>query len=246
MKAAIDHGPNRSGPGEYLNASFQSKGIGGWRELYLDFLRASPLQAMTSLVELGSGSSDFLRSVPQARKVAVDIGDRYAGEFRESGIDFHKRDLNTDTLADLGRFDIVICSDVFEHLIDPAFALANIRAMVGDEGVLISHVPNEFSLRKTLSVMMGRSTSMYFHKSEEEWTDPHFRRFTRIGFERFLRTNFQYNVPIQHLKHSRFARFLRVLGGTVPYCLEGGPTFISTNHEETARNLSRVAEALDA
>lgn len=246
MTTATDADPNRGNAAQYLNSSFQSKGIGGWRTLYLEFLRASPLKDMASLIELGSGSSDFLRSVPQARKAAVDIGDRYAAEFRESGIDFHQKDLDKDSLADLGRFDIVICSDVFEHLINPIFALSGICAMVGNDGVLISHVPNEFSLRKTLSVMMGKSTSMYFHKTEEEWTDPHFSRFTKIGFERFLRTNFAYNIPIQHLKHSRFARFLRFCGISVPYCLEGGPTFISTNHPEIARDLSRAAKALDS
>lgn len=241
MTTATDNTPGRHIPEQYLDSAFQSKGIGGWRRLYLTFLHADPLKEMTSVIELGSGSPDFLRAVPQARKAAVDVGDRYAGDFRKSGIEFYKKDLDRDSLEDIGRFDIVICSDVFEHLITPMVALSNIRAMVGDDGVLISHVPNEFSMRKTLSVMMGRSTSMYFHKSEEEWTDPHLRRFTKIGFERFLRTTFDYNVPIQHMKHARVARALRFLRVPVPYCLEGGPTFISTNSRETARQISRVA-----
>ncbi|SBW11312.1 hypothetical protein KL86APRO_20150 [uncultured Alphaproteobacteria bacterium] len=245
MTTSADGALPRRDSAQYLDVAFQSKGIGGWRDLYLRFLRTAPFDRLESLIELGSGSPDFLRAAPQPRKVAVDIGDRYAEDFRADGIAFFQRDLDKDALTDLGGFDVAICSDVFEHLYDPVFALSGIRTMLGGSGVLISHIPNEFALKKTVSVMMGRSTSLYFHKTETEWTDPHLRRFTRIGFERFLGTCFAHNIPIQHLKHARLARGLRSVGLGVPYCLEGGPTFVSTDDPHLAAEIRKAVKALD-
>lgn len=104
MTTSADGALLRRDSAQYLDAAFQSKGIGGWRDLYLR----------------------FLRTAPQPRKVAVDIGDRYAEDFRTSGIAFFQRDLDKDALTDLGGFDVAICSDVFEHLYDPHLA-AEIR-----------------------------------------------------------------------------------------------------------------------
>lgn len=215
---------------EYLDLSFTGKGVGGWRSLYLPFLKELKPRAT---LEVGAGTPDFLLSVPTDRKVAVDIGDRFADVFGASGIEFFKRDLDHDALVDLGPFDALICSDVFEHLINPAFALDSIADALSPAGVLFAHVPNEYRF-DTLRIMMGKTTSVRYHGNHEEWEDPHFRRFTDIGFARFLARRFKHSVKITDLRYGRAARLLRTVGLAVPYFLEGGPTYICTNDDAVA------------
>ncbi len=220
--------------GAYLDRSFKSKGIGGWRKLYLSFIRDL---APYSVVELGAGAPEFLEQVDAGRRVAVDVGLRYADAFREHGIGFVCRDLEKETLADLAPADVAVCSDVFEHLINPDRALENIAVLLGERGVLFSHVPNEYRLGHVLKVMLDKSDTVLFHTSNAEWEDPHFRRFSNRGFRRFLARRFRYNVSLADLHYDRPARLVRALGLRVPYCLAGGPTYASTNDAGVHRRL---------
>ncbi len=213
----------------YLDRSFEAKGIGGWRKLYLSFIEDL---APYTVIELGAGTPDFLDSIDAERRVAVDIGQRYAEAFRKRGIEFACRDLEQDHLGDLGTADVAICSDVFEHLINPAAALERIGGVLGESGILFSHVPNEYRLAHVVRVMLSRSETVQFHKGAGEWDDPHFRRFSDGGYRSFLSQQFQHNLKLSDLRHGWSARLVRRLGMRVPYCLQGGPTYASTNDPE--------------
>jgi SAM-dependent methyltransferase len=212
----------------YLDGAFQAKGVGGWRKLYLGFIADL---APYSVVEVGAGTPDFLESIEAERRIAIDVGERYADSFRNRGIAFACRDLEKDMLGDLGRADVVVCSDVFEHLINPAVALSRIAEILGEKGVLFSHVPNEYRLAHALQVMFGDAGTVSFHKGKgvAEWSDPHFRRFSDAGYRQFLSRHFQHNLKLTDLRYGKGARLLKRLGLRVPYCLQGGPTYASTN-----------------
>jgi SAM-dependent methyltransferase len=211
----------------YLDRTFEAKGIGGWRKLYLAFIEEL---APRTVIELGAGSPDFLDGIDAERRVAVDIGQRYADAFRAHGIEFARRDLESERLDDLGPVDVAICSDVFEHLINPALALKNIAGVLHDDGVLFSHVPNEYRLRHLTRVMMGKGHTVQVHNGAPEWEDPHFRRFSDIGYRRFLESHFAFNLKLSDLRYAWPARLIKHLGVAVPYCLQGGPTYASTNN----------------
>lgn len=210
----------------YLDRSFAAKGVGGWRKLYLSFIEDL---APYAVIELGAGAPEFLDQVEASRRVAVDVGRRFAEDFQSRGIEFACRDLEKDGLEDLAPVDVAICSDVFEHLINPAAALDSIAGLIGDHGVLFSHVPNEYKLSHVLKVMLDRTETVQFHGGAPEWEDPHFRRFSDIGYRQFLSRRFQHNLKLSDLRYGRLARLSRALGFGVPYCLQGGPTYASTN-----------------
>jgi SAM-dependent methyltransferase len=163
--------------------------------------------------------------------VAVDVGRRYAEDFASRGIEFACRDLEKDGLDDLGPVDVAICSDVFEHLINPAAALDRIADVLGESGILFSHVPNEYRLGHIVRVMLSRSETVLFHKGKgaHEWSDPHFRRFSDTGYRSFLSQRFAHNLKLSDLRYGWPARLVCRLGMAVPYCLQGGPTYASTN-----------------
>jgi len=221
----------------YLDRSFTAKGVGGWRKLYLSFIEDL---APYAVIELGAGAPEFLGQVEAARRVAVDVGRRYADDFASRGIEFACRDLEKDGLDDLGPVDVAICSDVFEHLINPATALDAIAGLMGDHGILFSHVPNEYKLGHVLKVMLNARETVQFHGGAPEWEDPHFRRFSDIGYRQFLSRRFQYNLKLSDLRYGRLARLARALGLGVPYCLQGGPTYASTNDPRIFARLSEL------
>ncbi|MDY0194461.1 MAG: methyltransferase domain-containing protein [Sulfurovaceae bacterium] len=204
----------------------KDKGVGYWRNLYLEFIE---LMDFDSIIEFGSGSPSFLNKIEAKRKVALDSGDKYIKSFNESGIEFHELDFDKDIMPDLGTFDIAICSDVFEHLLYPDKTLYNIKTSLTKKGILFSHVPNEFTFKKTIQVMLGISESLYFHKNCEEYSDPHLHRFTKTGYEKFLKLHFKYNLFISDLKYNSKLKLLNFLKIPIPYTFQNGPTFISTN-----------------
>lgn len=207
-------------------------GIGSWRLLYLSFIVALDVQ---SVVELGSGDPAFLIALPSSlRRVALDGSDSFQHDFIDHGIEFYPFDFDNESPpVPLKDFDVAICSDVFEHLLYPERSLDLLFAMLARGGLLFSHVPNEFHYKKTIRAMMGWTNSVYFHDHCEDWNNPHLRRFTDLGFRRFLERRFHYNLCLTDLKYSRLARLANRLGFRVPYCLEKGPTYASTNSEET-------------
>jgi SAM-dependent methyltransferase len=221
----------------YLDRSFEAKGIGGWRSLYLSFIEDL---APFAVIELGAGAPEFLDRIEAERRVAVDIGQRFAEVFRSRNIEFFCRNLEQDNLDDLGPVDVAICSDVFEHLVNPAAALDRIAELIGFHGVLFSHVPNEYRLGHILKVMLDRGGTVQFHNAATEWEDPHFRRFSDIGYQRFLSRRFAHNLKLSDLRYGRLARLVRALGLGVPYCLQGGPTYASTNDPEVFKRLEEL------
>ncbi len=225
----------------YLRDILEKKGLGSTRKLLLRILEEHRDLFGDSILEVGAGLPDFLARVPMAKRAALDVEACYAEAFREAGITFHLRDLDGQDLEDLGLFDIVVCTDVFEHLLRPAEALARIARVTSPGGVLLSHVPNEFGLRKMLRVMLGREESVHWHAGQPEWEDPHLRRFTDRGYRRFLALHFRHNLRLNALKPSRHERPFNRLGLPAPYCLQAGPTYLSTNDPELAREFRRRA-----
>jgi SAM-dependent methyltransferase len=221
MSDATMHGPYAQ---DYLDRAFVAKGVGGWRALYHRFIEAL---APRSIVEVGAGTPDFLTNVAAERRIAVDIGDRFAPQFAERGIEFLNKDLEHDDLL-LSGVDVIVCSDVFEHLLDPSAALLRIAQALAPDGVLFSHVPNEFRLGHLLRVGFGSRKSSEFHTASPEWDDPHLRRFTPLGFRHFLEQHFPYNLPLTDMRYRGPARLIAAVGAAVPVCLQGGPTFAST------------------
>lgn len=225
---------------EYNAKAYRSKGMNRWRNLYSHIISIVPPK---NAIEFGAGNPDFLSSLPiETEKLAIDGTDTYKKKFDDALIHLSVWDLDQPISKPFGTFESAICSDVFEHLINPETALNTIYRCLQEDGYLFAHVPNEFSLRKTISIMMGKSEAIYFSHHCEEWNHPHLHRFTDIGFQKFLGLKFKHLIRITHLVDSRTLRLLRKTGIRIPYCLEGGPTYIATNSVETMSRLQVIVD----
>lgn len=223
----------------YLQTYQRDRGIGSWRSLYLRIMQHL---AVDSVLEVGAGSPAFLAACSAPVRVAVDVADDNAEAFVANGIDFFTKNMDCDDLSDIGTFDVIVCSDVFEHLLSPHHAITKIRHSLNTDGLLFSHVPNEFIFKKIIKIMFGTKTSVNFHSQElpDEWNDPHLRRFTQIGYVKMLQQQFKYNINIGYFRYSSLAKFIHNTRLNVPYTLQKGPTYISTNSKITMENINKI------
>ena len=203
------------------------KGLGSWRQLYIEILSKLPFK---SIIEIGSGDPGFLSELNHFEtRVGVDANPLLKGKYDALGVDFFCYDIESYDLENIGKFDVVVCSDVFEHLLNPLSLLMKIERLLNYDGILISHVPNEFDLYSMLKVMFAGKESVVWHKDSSEFDNPHLRRFTNTGYKKFLSECFKYNVSINSLLYGFPLKFLYKHDDYIPYCLQKGPTYISTN-----------------
>jgi SAM-dependent methyltransferase len=213
----------------YLRELQPKRKLGRHRSFLLDLLKSHSDLFGCSILDIGAGTPDFLSQLDWKKRVALDNDSMYAQQFLENGVAFINRDLDKDSIDDLGLFDVIVCSDVFEHLLDPRKILVNLAELLGPRGVLLSHVPNEFTVEGLIKIVFDRSESVQFHSKSDEWSDPHLRRFTAKGYRRFLGLEFRHNLRLNALypigKEKRFLRW----GRMAPLGWSAGPTFLSTN-----------------
>ncbi|MEM2351596.1 MAG: class I SAM-dependent methyltransferase [Thermoproteota archaeon] len=90
-----------------------------------------------------------------------------------------------------GVFDIVVCKDILEHVLEPVSVLLEVRRVLKDNGYVVISVPNHFYLPMRIRIMMGKgllwkSIGSDHSRHYDEWNYMHIRFFTYKGFRRFL------------------------------------------------------------
>lgn len=79
------------------------------------------------------------------------------------GFAYTQVDLNRDGLSAFadGSFDAIVCSDVVEHLENPAAILREFRRLLVPGGVAIMSIPNGFNLLERLSWLTSGNSTRY-------------------------------------------------------------------------------------
>ena len=101
-----------------------------------------------AVADVGSGTGYLLRLIHAAAPSASLVGFDTYREITElarhlcPAARFHERDLFSLDGQDLGEFDVVICMEVLEHMIDPEEALKRLLRMAKPGGRLVLTVPN--------------------------------------------------------------------------------------------------------
>lgn len=86
------------------------------------------------------------------------------------------------------KFDLALCLEVFEHLVAPAEAAAEILRILRPGASLIATVPNSAYWRRRADLaVLGRWNPLGDPGSvSEPWRDPHIRFFTKASLEAML------------------------------------------------------------
>lgn len=122
-------------------------------------------------------------------------------------------DITDPSLPDrIGRFDIVICNDVLEHVLDLEAAVANLRQLLAAGGLLFLEIPNGQALRYVESDGHYKlpGITMLEHTDAERW----FRSFYQDSYP--YRTFFYAPLDFYVAIFSRAGISLRLLNAPTP------------------------------
>jgi SAM-dependent methyltransferase len=95
-------------------------------------------QLQGSVLDVGCGIGDFVRSFPGA--VGVDVNTRAVEWCRLQGLSVYLMEPDVLPLDDK-TFDSVVLDNVLEHLLDPTLLLSEIKRVLRPNGVLVVGVP---------------------------------------------------------------------------------------------------------
>lgn len=166
-----------------------------------------------------------------ALDVGCGDGARYGSRIRESGVDIHGVDISevaveaarergidaqVASLADPlpfenASFDLVICLEVLEHLVDPSFVVHQIARVLKPGGFALLSVPNSAFWTTRVELMFtGRFNPRGSPVTQRAfpWRDPHLRFFNFSSFGAMLRESGLRTLRAGGLE----CQFLRIAG----------------------------------
>lgn len=118
------------------------------RDYYVHFqehlLELAPITYKSVLdVGCGEGNSAFYLKEKGATYVAgVEINGEAAAAAREKMDYVWEGSIEEEIPFQRGQFDLIICADVLEHLIDPWKVLGELKTILAADGYLLTSIPN--------------------------------------------------------------------------------------------------------
>lgn len=138
------------------------------------------------VLEVGCGSGGnaaWLRRHGATRIVGIETDPASAARAREVFDEVIVESVET-ALGDLDEsFDLIICADVLEHLIDPWAVAAALAGKAAENCQLIVSVPNVRHYRALWRIAFGVG---FRYEEEGTFDSTHLRFFDRAGLERML------------------------------------------------------------
>jgi SAM-dependent methyltransferase len=141
------------------------------------------------VAELGSGLGSNLEIFSGDSRVVGIEGLSAAAESATSrGLQTIVADLAGSVPLESAKYDLVLCVDVLEHLLDPAHCLREAHRILKPDGLLVVNVPNHFSLSGRLRMLLGSGIdSIEFFPQHADWDYPHVRFFRHSSIIQLLR-----------------------------------------------------------
>jgi SAM-dependent methyltransferase len=136
----------------------------------------------------GRTAGSYLRRA--GHYTGVDVSATAVEDARSQGLDAVRIDDPTELPFEPGKFDMVVCLETLEHLVDPLAAVREMRRLLRPKGVLVATVPNVVYWRRRLDfALIGRWNPLGDLLSiEQPWRDPHLRFFTKATLARMVET----------------------------------------------------------
>lgn len=104
------------------------------------------LKTNDTILDAGVGMGRLLSHFPQARRYGFDISSGYLAMASKQGIEVCLS-LIEDMPYKENYFDMVVCTDVLEHVLDLNAAVTNILRVLKDDGTFVLRVPYREELK---------------------------------------------------------------------------------------------------
>jgi len=148
------------------NAYYSVKDKEYFSNLRVDVIHLIPSNPSQKILEVGAGSGNtlmFLKEQGLASEVMGVELMNIEGSFQDHPLidRFQLANIEKDSIqAPEGYFDVIICADVLEHLVDPWNALKKVVSHLKPDGMLIVSMPN-IREWKTLSRIIFKGDFRY-------------------------------------------------------------------------------------
>ena len=101
-------------------------------------------------------SQKYLESVSNYSFTGVDIDNNAIERARNKGLRVVNQDIETFLTENISKkFDLIVLSEVLEHLVDPIAILKKINLILKENALLIITVPNAFRLKNRIKFLFG-------------------------------------------------------------------------------------------
>ncbi len=110
-----------------------------WNQLYKYVPEGS------HVLDVGCSSGNFGHVLINEKKcevVGLDIDKDDVARAKKVLTKAFVRNIERDSVSDLGTFDVVVFADVLEHLLDPIAALEKVKALLKPTGRIVFSIPN--------------------------------------------------------------------------------------------------------
>ena len=141
------------------------------------------------ILDVGCGPGVQVRYLAEKNLACgLDVGLPVLAKARESGLSPCLANCEGGHLPFADEaFDIVICTDVLEHLFAPQNLLAEICRVLKDDGCAILGVPNHFDITGRLQILLGGNLLRFWDVEDfKAWDYFHLHFFTLKDFHDFL------------------------------------------------------------
>jgi len=137
----------------YTNNLFDPKEKNNsWSQLYKYVPEGS------KVLDIGCSSGNFghvLINEKQCQVTGVDIDKEDVARAKKVLTHAFVRNVERDSLSDLGKFDVIIFADVLEHLLDPVSALNKVKLLLKPKGRIVFSIPNMAHVSIRLMLLKG-------------------------------------------------------------------------------------------
>ena len=164
------------------------------------------------ICDIGCGNGIFSASLkhllPKCKLIGVDSSPYALIKASENGFDEISEvgDFSSDLMPFKDKsFDLIICKDVLEHLINPEHLVREMYRLLKTNGTLLIHVPNHFPIWGRWKFLLNNDidTFSYFKESDRH-NFPHIRFYTyssivnlvkKIGFNKVENISYFFSQP---------------------------------------------------
>ncbi|MFQ5698250.1 MAG: methyltransferase domain-containing protein [Myxococcota bacterium] len=140
----------------------------------VEFLGDEAVPLSSRVLDVGCGTGWLAESLREAGFDAISGCDWCPGDRISSGarsfLDYRRLDLNAEGLAryEDAAFDLIVCSDVLEHLENPAWMLREMARVTRSSGDVFLSIPNAFNVFERVEILQTGNSSRYARSAPQE------------------------------------------------------------------------------
>ena len=200
-----------------MNTDYKKKPFQYFSSVRYDLISLIPDGDDIKVLEIGAGGGDTILELKRSGKAkevtGVELMEIENSNQQNPSIDkFYFGNIETDDIElPLNYYNVIICGDVLEHLLDPWTVVSRLSRLLRSEGVLIISCPNirHFSAFKEIFIKGS------FPYSEQGLFDKtHFRFFCKKDLKDLVKScglKFSFATPLFRLNKSGISYYINLL-----------------------------------